>query len=154
MPATSQLATFTLALQHAARAWRREIDAALEAYGLSDATAFPLVHIARMGEGVRQGELADFLGLEGPSLVRLLDRLCEAGLVERRAIAGDRRVRGVHLTATGRAAVGQIEAVLSGVRERLFGAAAPEDLAAALRIFAILQQSSGRPVLLPEATVA
>jgi MarR family transcriptional regulator for hemolysin len=49
---------------------------------MTEATWRPLVYVARLGAGVRQKELAIALGIEGPSLVRLLD-----GLERRRLIA-------------------------------------------------------------------
>ena len=67
-----------------ARTWRRESDQALSDHGLSYATAIPLLLLSRQGENVRQGVLADELGVEGPSLVRLIDLLQAEGLVERR----------------------------------------------------------------------
>jgi hypothetical protein len=59
-----------------ARIYRREVNRALAEHGLSDAKALPVLHIARAGGGLRQGVLAEELGVEGPSLVRILDQLC------------------------------------------------------------------------------
>jgi MarR family transcriptional regulator for hemolysin len=56
-------------------------------------SALPVLHIARSGGGMRQGHLAEELGVEGPSLVRILDQLCAAGLVERRDDPKDGRPR-------------------------------------------------------------
>jgi MarR family transcriptional regulator for hemolysin len=89
-----------------ARRLRQAVDVELRAYGLTEATWRPLVYVARLGAGVRQKELAVALGIEGPSLVRLLDGLERRGLIERRADGTDRRARGIHLTADGRACSG------------------------------------------------
>ncbi|UPG70899.1 hypothetical protein MVG78_09605 [Roseomonas gilardii subsp. gilardii] len=52
--------------------------------GLSDGTWRPLLYLGRMGGGIRQTDLAGALGIEGASLVRLLDALergaCCAGI--------------------------------------------------------------------------
>src|SRR5579859_8293089 len=96
-----------------ARLYRREINHALEAYGLSDATAMPVMYIGRLGDGVRQGALAEELGIEGPSLVRVIDLLTAAGLVERHEDPSDRRAKTLHLTSTGEALRQQIEDVLT-----------------------------------------
>ena len=54
---------------------------------------------ARLGDGVRQKELATALSIEGPSLVRLLDNLERRGFIERREDETDRRARGIYLRA-------------------------------------------------------
>ena len=66
------------------RMWRREADQALAAHSLSEATAIPLVVLLRRGKSLRQCALAEEVGIEGPSLVRLIDLLQAEGLVERR----------------------------------------------------------------------
>jgi MarR family transcriptional regulator for hemolysin len=80
------------------RIWRRESDSALAEHGLSDATAIPLLVLSRQGENVRQGVLADELGIEGPSLVRLID-LLEAKVEETNRVL--RRVRASMLRDIG-----------------------------------------------------
>jgi DNA-binding MarR family transcriptional regulator len=57
--------------------------------------------LARLGrqDGLRQVELADHLDVEPITLCRMIDRLAEAGLVERRADETDRRAWRIHLTA-------------------------------------------------------
>jgi MarR family transcriptional regulator, transcriptional regulator for hemolysin len=56
----------------------------------------------RQQEGLSQVDLADVLELQPISLVRLLDRLVEHGLVERRSDPRDRRANRLFLTAAGR----------------------------------------------------
>jgi MarR family transcriptional regulator for hemolysin len=126
-----------------ARAYRREVDKALAAHGLSEARALPVLQIARLGEGVRQGVLAEELGVEGPSLVRILDQLCAAGLVERRDDPNDRRAKTLHLSDEGRALAAVIETTLDGFRARLLTRIGDEDLAAALRVLAGLEGALG-----------
>jgi MarR family transcriptional regulator, 2-MHQ and catechol-resistance regulon repressor len=61
-----------------------------------------LVRLARSpGERLRMTDLADQTGLTPGGLTRTIDRLVEAGLVTRRACAGDRRVVYAELTAPG-----------------------------------------------------
>ncbi len=55
--------------------WRRAIDAELRPLGLSQATWRTLVFVSRSGTGYLQKDLACRLGIEGPSLVPLLDAL-------------------------------------------------------------------------------
>jgi MarR family transcriptional regulator, organic hydroperoxide resistance regulator len=54
-------------------------------------------------EGVSQQQLAERLYVTKGNISGLLDRLEEAGLVERRAAASDRRQYSIHLTDSGRA---------------------------------------------------
>lgn len=54
-------------------------------------------------EGVSQQELAQRLYVTKGNISGLVDRLELAGLVERRAIEGDRRSHAIHLTPSGRA---------------------------------------------------
>ena len=118
----------------ASRAWRRAADEALARYGLSQTSAWPLVHIARHGDGIRQGALAALLGIEGPSLVRTLDQLCAGGLALRREDPADRRARTIHLTEAGREQARRAETVLAELRARLFRDVTDADLEAALRV--------------------
>jgi MarR family transcriptional regulator for hemolysin len=53
-------------------------------------------------EGMKQADLADLLEMQPITLTRLVDRLCDSGLLERRLDATDRRVNRLHLTAAAR----------------------------------------------------
>ncbi|WP_083900805.1 MarR family winged helix-turn-helix transcriptional regulator [Azospirillum sp. B4] len=134
---------FGLTLCHLARRWRREADAVLKTYGQSEATALPLVVLARLGDGMRQGELADHVGVEGPSLVRLVDMLEKDGLLERRSDPRDRRVKTLHLTVEGRALAGRLDDVLDGMRQRLLAEVTREQLETALTVFAAVERAMG-----------
>ncbi|MFC3690602.1 MarR family winged helix-turn-helix transcriptional regulator [Chenggangzhangella methanolivorans] len=131
-------AEFGYQLAFAARRWRRELDDALGGSGLTDASWRPLVHLGRLGEGARQSDLARSLGIEGPSLVRLLDRLAAAGFLERREDASDRRAKTLHLTPEGRRLVDRLRAVVADVCAAMVEDVAEEDFAACMRVFARL----------------
>src|SRR5262249_60251899 len=75
-----------------------------------------LLHIAR-NEGLSQAAIATMLDIEPIALVRLLDRLHEEGLVERRAHATDRRVRTLWLTPLGWEVVDRILAINAQIRD-------------------------------------
>ncbi|MBB6250922.1 MarR family winged helix-turn-helix transcriptional regulator [Nitrospirillum iridis] len=116
----------------------------LKAYDQSEATALPLIVLARLGDGVRQGVLADHVGVEGPSLVRLVDMLEQDGLLERRNDPRDRRVKTLHLTPAGRALVGRLDGALDGMRQRLLAGVSLEQLETALTVFAAVERAMGR----------
>lgn len=130
---------FTGALLRLARIYRREVNRGLAAHGLSDARALPVLHIARAGGGLRQGALAEELGVEGPSLVRILDQLCAAGLVERRDDPTDGRAKTLHLTPEGTALSVVVEDAVQELRSRLLAVVGDEDLAITLRTLAAFE---------------
>jgi MarR family transcriptional regulator for hemolysin len=131
---------YTAALLQAGRLWRRAADRIVDVHGLSEATALPLLLIGRFAEEPRQAALAEAVGIEGPTLVRLLDQLCAAGLVTRREDPTDRRAKILGLTDAGRAAVATIEVELSDLRDAVFADVSTEDLEASLRVFQALQR--------------
>ncbi|MBO9557554.1 MAG: MarR family transcriptional regulator [Caulobacter sp.] len=126
---------FTGSLLRLARIYRREVNRVLAEHDLSDARALPVLHIARSGGGMRQGHLAEELGVEGPSLVRILDQLCAAGLVERRDDPKDGRAKTLHLTAEGDALAVVVEDAVQELRTKLLAGISAEDLAATVRTF-------------------
>jgi DNA-binding MarR family transcriptional regulator len=78
-----------------------------------------VLYIAR-NEGVSQSEVATWLDLEPIALVRMLDKLNDEGLVERRAHPTDRRVRTLWLTPAAGPVVTQIHAINMAIREESF----------------------------------
>ena len=131
----------TLGLLQLARQYRRRVDHQLAKQRLSEARAVPVLHIARSGGGMRQCELADMMGIEGPSLVRLLDQLAHADLVVRQPDPNDRRAKTLHLTPAGQALAGEVEDALLGMRDSLLAQISDDDIAATLRCFAALEMA-------------
>jgi MarR family transcriptional regulator for hemolysin len=132
------LMTLTMALTQVARAYKSAADRMAADFGLSQATAWPVVMIGRMGNGVRPGAVADALGLEPPSLVRVIDQLIDAGLVERHDDASDRRAKTLHLTAKGRLCATRLEKALIPFRRTLFDRIDRADIDACTRVFTTL----------------
>ena len=69
----------------------------------------------RQQEGLSQVDLADVLELQPISLVRLLDRLVEHGLLERRHDPKDRRANRLFLTNAGRQLVDDLDSLRDSV---------------------------------------
>src|SRR5262249_24758073 len=69
----------------------------------------------RQQEGLSQVDLADVLELQPISLVRLLDRLVEHGLLERRPDPKDRRANRLHLTRAGRRLVDDLDSLRDSI---------------------------------------
>ena len=118
-----------------ARRWRRALDIRLAEAGLTDATWVPLVHLHQTGGGVTQKELAALVGIDGSSLVRLLDILCRQGLAERRVDERDSRARLVHLTAQGEKRVAEIRQELAKGEKEMLADLSDDDIATMLRSF-------------------
>ncbi len=76
---------------------RRAFDERARSSGLSR-PQWRVLTMLRRHEGINQGGLAELVEVEPITLCRMVDRLQEAGLVERRADPADRRAWRLHLT--------------------------------------------------------
>ncbi|AWV22413.1 Transcriptional regulator, MarR family [Roseomonas mucosa] len=128
-------AEFGRDLFRAGQLWRREMDLGMRRLGLSDGTWRPLLYLGRMGGGIRQTDLAAALGIEGASLVRLLDALERGGLLRRHPDPEDRRSKVLQLTESGQETVEQIESAYEGVSQRLLVQIDEQELELCLRVF-------------------
>jgi MarR family transcriptional regulator for hemolysin len=97
------------------RRWLNMIDGELRATGDSHARWITLLWVGMMGGRHKIGELADQIGVELPTLVRLLNRLEREGLVERRALGGSNRAKAVVLTPKGR----RLSTTMNGIVDRV-----------------------------------
>ncbi|HVY14607.1 MAG TPA: MarR family transcriptional regulator [Rhodopila sp.] len=122
----------------AARQWRRSVDRRLQPFGLTEATWLPLIHIARAPAPMRQKDLAASLVLDGSSVVRLLDALETAGLIERREESGDRRAKIITVTGRGLAVIEQVEAASREVRAATLVGLSDQDLEGATRVLELV----------------
>ncbi|MGH7633851.1 MAG: MarR family winged helix-turn-helix transcriptional regulator [Gemmatimonadaceae bacterium] len=119
------------------------MDHELGRLGLSIAQASPLVLIEHH-DGIRQGELADRLDIEGPTLVRTVTHLESMGLVTRQADPADQRARTLHLTASGSALASRLRPLLEEVRAHLLADVSDADLAVCARVFGSLRDAVAR----------
>jgi MarR family transcriptional regulator, transcriptional regulator for hemolysin len=105
-------------LHDVARLIRRRFERRARQTGLpiTRQQARALLYIAR-NEGLSQAAVATMLDIEPIALVRLLDRLHEEGLVERRSHATDRRVRTLWLTPLAWGVIDRVLAINTEVRE-------------------------------------
>jgi MarR family transcriptional regulator, transcriptional regulator for hemolysin len=109
------------------RAMRRRFERRVRQAGLplTRLQAALLIRIAR-NPGLSQTAAATDLDIEPIALVRMLDRLAEEGLVERRAHPTDRRVRTLWLTPHGWQVVRRIIEINMVVREEACAGLSPE----------------------------
>ena len=101
MPPLSLNREFAFILNDVARLLRTYADHRAAQFGITRAQWVVLVRVQR-SEGLNQSELAELLDLQPITLTRLLDKLCDSGLIERRPDPADRRAKRLFLTAAAR----------------------------------------------------
>jgi MarR family transcriptional regulator, transcriptional regulator for hemolysin len=101
-------------LVESSRLLRNFIDHRAKGHGTTRAQWIVLFRL-REQEGLSQVDLADVLELQPISLVRLLDRLVEHGLLERRHDPRDRRANRLFLTASGRQLVDDLDSLREAI---------------------------------------
>lgn len=132
----------TNALQPARRAWFQAASRAAAGVGLSSSLSTILVLVARLGPQVRQHVLAAEAGINPAALVRLLQQAETAGLVRRRAIAGDRRGKVIELSPEGVSLAARLETEVDTLRGELLGCLTPDDVRTATRVLRVLEDSA------------
>lgn len=111
------------------RRWRQVLDTEAQAAGLTEATWRPLLHLHLLGDGCRQKELAASVGIEGPSLVRILDTLIAKGLIQRTEDGTDRRAKLLCLTSEGKDVVARIRETVTTLENELLSPFSDNEIA-------------------------
>ena len=102
-----------------ARLIRREFNRRTVTLGATRAQWRVLARLHRSGGGLRQVELADALDVEPITLCRMIDRLEEAALVERRRDPADRRAWRIYLTDAAQPIIDQLGEIGAAFEEEL-----------------------------------
>jgi MarR family transcriptional regulator for hemolysin len=110
---------FSNALHSTSRSWRQAVDRKLKYLGVSQASWMTIAIAAKARSPLSQSELADRLGVEGATMVAMIDRLVKAGLVIREASTTDRRVKRVILTPAGVKIYDKVKAEAVALRKEL-----------------------------------
>lgn len=124
---------FGWTLGRISRRWRTRLDERLRHLGLTQARWHALLRLDKDGP-MPQHQLAEALQVERPTLVRLLDGLERQGLVERRPVQDDRRIRCVHLTEKAGPLLDEISHISDQLRHELLAGIDQNELAAALKV--------------------
>ena len=127
------LEPFARSLAASSRMWRRHLDLRFRDLDLSQARWSVLFELSR-NEEVTQVELARTLGIEAATLVRLLDGLEGAGLVERRPSARDRRAKTLHLTEAASPLIVRMEEISAASRAEILQGISKQDLRIATKV--------------------
>ncbi len=138
-------------LKDVSRLMRRRFDARARSLGVSRAQWDVLFALSR-NEGINQTGLADYLEVETITLCRMVDRLADAGLVERRPDPADRRAWRLHLTDAARPLLDRLRELGDTVVAEALAGIGTSDITAAVGALAAMRANlSARP---PEAVPA
>lgn len=118
---------FSHLLYLTAHHWRLAVDRRLKGLGMSQATWVAVASIARNERPLSQTELAQELGVEGATVVPLINRLVSLGLVERVITERDKRKRLLVATEKGIALYHQVKDVADTLREEIMTVITPQE---------------------------
>lgn len=99
-----------------ARSMRRRFDERARKSGATGAQ-WRTLKILERHEGLNQGQIAELLEVEPITCCRMIDRLEEAGLVERRRDPADRRAWRIHLTDKARPVLAELRDIADAMIE-------------------------------------
>ncbi|WP_174863461.1 MarR family winged helix-turn-helix transcriptional regulator [Comamonas jiangduensis] len=106
-------------LMRVSRTWRSVVDGRLADLGLTDTTWVPLFHLHAADQALTLKQLAQRVGLDSSTLVRVVDLLESRGLVVRETDASDRRSKSLRLTEQGLAVVADVRGKLYQVEAQV-----------------------------------
>jgi DNA-binding MarR family transcriptional regulator len=118
--------SFGFVLHDVARLMRKRFEQRAKSLGLTRAQWQMLAQLQRH-EGINQSGLAELLELEPITVARLIDRMEEAGWVERRPDPGDRRAHRIFMTERARPVLAQLRAMGEAVRNSALSGLAATD---------------------------
>lgn len=143
--------TLGFLISDVSRLMRERFNETARTVGLTQAQARALLHLAR-NEGISQVALARLLEIQPITLLKQLDRLADAALIERRPNPNDRRAQQLYLKDDGRRLLNDITRLGSGLAEAAFAGLNGNDrqaLIAALELIkdnlAAAAEASGTP---------
>jgi MarR family transcriptional regulator for hemolysin len=135
---------FADVLHGTARTWRQAIDRRLKHLGMSQASWMTIAVASKALTPLSQSELADRLGVEGATMVAMVDRLAKAGFIVRQSCPSDRRINRVVLTEAGNRLLETVQNETAAVRRELLTTLDPAKLAIATELLEILQEAIER----------
>lgn len=134
---------FIFEILETARAIKREFDRRALCHGATGAQWRVLACLVRRGDGQRQVEIAETLDVEPITIGRMIDRLEEAGLVERRADSEDRRVWRIYLTPKAAPVVAEIQKIGDQFRAQMLEGISKAEIDTAQQALAGIRDNLG-----------
>jgi MarR family transcriptional regulator for hemolysin len=135
--------TIPFEIGETAHALRKAFDRLAVGMGVTRAQWKVLFKLTRK-PGLRQVELADMLDLEPITLCRIVDRLEEAGLVERARDPEDRRAWRLHVTEKAQPLVDQLQGVGAELVKQVFAGIDRKDIEITRKVLARARENAGR----------
>jgi len=135
--------TLPFEIGETAHALRRAFDRKAVGLGVTRAQWKVLFKLTRTPE-LRQIELADMLEIEPITLTRIIDRLEEAGLVERARDPDDRRAWRLHVTAKAQPLIAKLQAIGAELVDDAFSGIDPKDIEITRQVLARARENAGR----------
>lgn len=135
--------TLPFEIGETAHALRKAFDRLAVGLGVTRAQWKVLFKLTRT-PGLRQVELADSLELEPITLCRIVDRLEEAGLVERTRDPDDRRAWRLHVTARAQPLVEKLQGIGAELVDQAFAGIDPTDIEIARKVLAQARENASR----------
>ena len=127
-------------LADVARTMRTYVDQRAREHGMTRAQWGALARLERQ-EGMSQAEMAEALEVQPITLLRLVDRLCEQNLVERRPHPHDRRANRLYLTDKGRATLTRMGPLGKEVTGDILAAMPERDVSELLRALLLVKNN-------------
>jgi DNA-binding MarR family transcriptional regulator len=143
--------TFPFEIGETAHALRKAFDRKAVGLGVTRAQWKVLFRLTRQ-PGLRQVELADLLDIEPITLCRIVDRLEEAGLVERTSDPSDRRAWRLHVTASAQPLVDKLREVADELCDEAFAGIDPKDIEIARQVLARARENASRSTTINRAS--
>ena len=143
--------TLPFEIGETAHALRKAFDRLATGLGVTRAQWKVLFKLTRT-PGLRQVELADMLDLEPITLCRIVDRLEEAGLVERTRDPEDRRAWRLHVTAKAQPLVDKLQAVGADLVGQAFADIDHKQIEITRQVLARIRENAGRTAAIKRAS--
>ena len=125
-----------------ARQLRKRFDQRIESVGVTRSQWTAIAVVASL-PGATQRTIADALDMSEAAAGRLVDRLCQEGLLERRTKEDDRRARCVFLTDAARPMLEQLTAIATEEEVKIFRGLSEADLAELDRLLGAVYANTG-----------
>lgn len=123
-------------------AWRIALDRQLRPMGFTLSRWMLLMHLSR-NDGCTHKELAQSMGIESATLVRLVDRMEKEGLLKRCSSETDRRVKHLRLSDAGIASVEKIRACAADLRKKVLSGLSQDEIQNALNVMNNIRSKLG-----------
>jgi DNA-binding MarR family transcriptional regulator len=140
---------FGFLIHDVARLLRKNFNRRVQTFGLTQEQCRVILHLSRC-EGIQQVDLAELLEIKPITLARLLDKLQENGLIERRRNPDDRRAFRLYLTHHAHAVLEKIFALGAATRADAYRKVSRADLE---KMFSVLSHLKANLIGAEEAHI-